>query len=489
MDMRFFGRAMSGLFLAAVTAAILALAAGVLLSALRERMAAEGPARPVAERVVSANVLRVEAARIHPVITAYGELRAVRALELRAPAGGRLAALGPGFADGAVVRAGDVLVRLDPTEAQAARDLAAASFAEAEAGQRQAERALALARDDLAQAEAQLALRRQAAQRQRDIAARGAGSAASVETAALAEAQAEQALLGSRSGLAQAETAVDQAAIAVERARIGLDEAERLLSDMVIRAEFDGRLDGVAPLVAGGQVNANEVLGRLIDPLALEVRFRVSAAQHARLVDAEGGVLPTPVSVRLEAAGTEITAQGRLVRAGASGAEAGGGRLMHAALEAAAGLRPGDFVTVTVTEPALEGVADLPATAVDAAGRVLALGPDDRLEEVAVEVLRRQGDRVIVAPGALVGREVVAERSPMLGAGIRLRPVRPGPQSEAQAVPAGVELTEARRAALIAAVEAEAGLTAEARAALVRELRQDRVPADIVARIEARAGG
>ncbi|MBA4351875.1 MAG: efflux transporter periplasmic adaptor subunit [Rhodobacter sp.] len=484
--MRFFGRAMSGLFLAALTLALLALAVGVMLGALRERMEAGGPAAPSAERVVSANVLRVEAGRIVPVITAYGEVRSARTLELRAPQGGRVVELAPGFADGGFVTAGEVLLRLDPAEATAARDLAAAALAEAEAAEREAGRALDLARDDLTQSQAQLALRAQAVQRQRDIEARGAGSAAAVETAELAQAQAEQALLSSRSALAQAEAAVDQTAISLSRARITLAEAERAVTETVIRAEFDGRLNAVAPVVEGGQVNANEVLGQIIDPSALEVVFRLSTAQYARLVDAGGDLIEAAVTARLDVAGAALAAEGRVVRAGASGAEAGGGRVVYATLDAAPGLRPGDFVTVTVAEPALEGVADLPATAVDAAGRVLALNAEERLEDVAVEVLRRQGDRVIVAPGALVGREVVAERSPLIGAGIKVRPVRPGVEEAALEM---LDLTEERRAALIAAVEGNARMPDEAKARVIEQLRQDRVPADVVARIEARAGG
>lgn len=431
--MRFFGRAMGGLFLAALTLALLGLAALTLLSAVQARMAGGGPPMPAEERIISANVTPVTPAHITPTLTAYGEVRAIRALELRAPLGGRIADLSPAFADGALVDEGALLLRLDPAEAQAARDLAAATLAEAEAAAREAERALTLARDDRAQAEAQLSLRKAALQRQRDIEARGAGSAAAVETAALAEAQAEQALLGSRAALAQAEAALDQTAIAVTRARIGLSEADRRLTDTEIRATFAGRLDGTAPVTIGGQVNANEVLGRIIDPAALEVRFRLSTAQFARLLDAQGAILPAPVTVRLEVAGADIAATGRITRAGASGAEAGGGRIVHATLDPAQGLRPGDFVTVGVEEPPLSGVADLPATAVDAAGRVLALGPQDRLEEVAVEILRRQGDRVIVAPGPLAGREVVSERSPLLGAGIKVRPVRAGDLQDAQA--------------------------------------------------------
>ncbi|WP_434614548.1 efflux RND transporter periplasmic adaptor subunit [Tabrizicola sp. M-4] len=487
--MRFFGRALGGLFLAAMTLALLAMAVGVIVGALRERMAGGGMARPAEERVISANVVTVDPARIIPETTAYGELRATRALELRAPVTARVAEVSPSFADGASVAAGEVLLRLDPAEATAARDLAAAALAEAEAAGREAARALDLARDDLEQAQAQLALRQQALQRQRDIAARGAGSAAAVETAELAVGQAEQALLSSRSSLAQAEAAVDQSAIAADRARISLGEAERTLEDTVIRAEFAGRMDGAANLVVGGQVTANEVLGTVIDPAALEVAFRLSTAQFARLLDAQGDLVEAPVTARLDVAGAALQAQGRILRAGASGAEAGGGRVVFAALDAAPGLRPGDFVTVTVAEPALEAVADLPATAIDSAGRVLAVTADDRLEEVAVEVLRRQGDRVIVAPGALAGREVVAERSPLLGAGIKVRPVRPGQQEQASAAPEVLELTAERRAALVAAVEGNSRMPEEAKARILEQLQQDRVPAEVVARIEARMGG
>jgi multidrug efflux pump subunit AcrA (membrane-fusion protein) len=439
--------------------------------------------------VVSATVLRIEAATIVPEFVAYGEVRAVRTLELRAPQGGRVAELSPGFADGAAVTAGEVLVRLDPAEATAARDLAAAALAEAEAAGREAAGALILARDDLAAAEDQVALRAQALARQRDIEARGAGSAAAVETAALAESSAEQALLSSRAALAAAEARVDQTAIAVQRARISLTEAERALAETVIRAEFTGRLNGVAAVVAGGQVSANERLGEIIDPSALEVTFRLSTAQYARLIDDTGALVPARVTVSLDVAGADIAAEGRVVRTGASGAEAGGGRLVYAALDTTRGLRPGDFVTLRIAEPALNNVAELPAAALDAAGRVLALDPEDRLTEVAVEVLRRQGDRVIVAPGALIGREVVAERSPLIGAGIKVRPVRPGDLTEARAEPEDVSLTDDRRAELIAAVEGNSQMPEDAKARVIEQLQQDRVPVQVIERIEARMGG
>jgi hypothetical protein len=69
-------------------------------------------------------------------------------------------------------------------------------------------------------------------------------------------------------------------------------------------------------------------------------------------------------------------------------------------------------------------VAVIPAAAVSPAGGILVLGEGERLEEVTVRILRRQGDRLIVA-GAPFGREYVTERQPQLGPGVLVRPIRP----------------------------------------------------------------
>jgi len=197
-----------------------------------------------------------------------------------------------------------------------------------------------------------------------------------------------------------------------------------------------------------------------------------------------------PVRVRLDVMGAEITAAGMVARVGAAAGEGASGRVVYATLTGPVrGLRPGDFVTVSVDEPPLAGVALLPSTAVNGDGRLLVLGAEDRLDEMTVAVLRRQGDSVLIDAASLAGREVVAERSPLLGAGIKIRPVRPGAALTAPEGPETVELTDVRRAELIALVEANTRLPAEARAAMLEQLAQDRVPVQVVDRVTARMGG
>jgi hypothetical protein len=178
---------------------------------------------------------------------------------------------------------------------------------------------------------------------------------------------------------------------------------------------------------------------------------------------------------------------GRLERAGVAVGEGQTGRLVYVALApdapGLAALKPGDFVSVAIAEPPLADVAVVPATAVGRQGTVLALGPEDRLQEVAVEVLRRQGDDVILRVGALAGREIVAERSALVGEGIRIRPIRP--QASGEMIP----LSPERRAQLVAMVEADASLSPEGRERLLQQLQAPTIPSQVLDRLEGRADG
>jgi len=102
---------------------------------------------------------------------------------------------------------------------------------------------------------------------------------------------------------------------------------------------------------------------------------------------------------------------------------------------------------------------------------------------VRLNALSRQGDEVLLRGEGLEGREVVIGRTPLLGSGVRVRPLR----SEANA--GMVELTETQRADLMAQVEASDGMPQDEKARMLVQLEEARVPASLVRRIENRAGG
>lgn len=307
-----------------------------------------------------------------------------------------------------------------------------------------------------------------------------------VESAELAVASARQSVLARRKAVTQAEARIAQSATRLQRAEIALSEADRRVEDTVMIAPFDGSLSGVT-LAQGRLVSANEQLATLIDPKALEVSFRLSTAQYARLLSENGSLEELPVEARLDLSGIDLVAKGRIQRDSAAVGEAQSGRLVFATLDTSPGFKPGDFVTVSVEEPPLERVVRLPASALDGSGTVLALGSENRLESLDARLVRRQGNEVLVRGRELAGREIVTARTPLLGAGIAVRPLRNDDDTTPKP-PEMLELSEERRARLIAFVEANDRMPKDVKARILGRLAEPQVPAQMVQRIESRMG-
>lgn len=485
--MQFLRHSLTGLFLLSLTLGLLAYAGQTVFSAVQERMNSEPDIPDRRERVFAVNITQAQEQTITPVLTAFGEVQSRRTLEIRAKSSGTLVELAPEFEEGGDVQAGQLLARIDPADAQSELDRAGSDLLDAQAETREAERALALAQDELSAAGEQADLRARAFKRQQDLESRGVGTAAAVEVAELAAAQARQAVLSSRQALAQAEARVDQAVTRLNRAEIALAEAGRRLDDTRITAGFSGTLSDVT-VVTGGVVSVNEQLAHLIDADALEVAFRISTAQYARLLDDQGTLIKAPLQVRMDAFGLELTTTGVITRDSAAVGEGQTGRLLFARLDKANGMKPGDFVTVTIDEPPLDRVVRLPASALGSDGQVLILVDGDRLNSVPVTLVRRQGDDVLVRGEGLSGAEVVSERSPLLGEGIKVRVLNAAadPQKEASLM---LELSDDRRARLIAFIKANAEMSDEVKAQLISQLSQAQVPARMVKRLENRMGG
>jgi hypothetical protein len=133
-------------------------------------------------------------------------------------------------------------------------------------------------------------------------------------------------------------------------------------------------------------------------------------------------------------------------------------------------------------------VVQLPSKALGSDGRVLVIGEGDRLEAVEVTLLRRQGDDVLVRARGLAGRQVVKERTPLLGAGIKVRPLAPAGAEAATDEPQTVALTAERRAKLVAFVEANKRMPADAKERILNALKEEQVPTQMVQRLEDRMG-
>ncbi|MVO15137.1 efflux RND transporter periplasmic adaptor subunit [Parasedimentitalea huanghaiensis] len=484
--MRFLRQSLTGIFLASACLALLLYAGQLVFGAVQQRMNTEHKPPAPRERIFAVNLVTAELKNVAPELIAFGKVESRRRLELRTPVAGRVITLAEGFEEGGAVVAGQLLVQINPADAQSALDRAEADMQDANAEEREAGRALGLAQDELAATQDQAQLRQRAFQRQIDLKERGVGTAATVEVAELAAVQARQAVISRRQAVSQAEARVDQTLTRLARAQIALETAQRDLADTTVKAEFDGTLQSVN-LVEGRLVSANEKLADLVDPTLLDVAFRISTVQYARLLDENGRLLKASMQASLDATGADLSATGIISRDSGGAGEGQSGRLIYARLNAAPGFKPGDFVTVTVLEPELNAVALLPASVLDASGTVLVLGAEDRLEQLEVELVRRQGDQILVRGAGLAGRQVVVGRTPLLGAGIKVRALR----DEAAAQPQAelIELSDDRRARLLAFVKGNSRMPDEAKQRVLAQLAEAKVPAKLVTRIESRMGG
>ena len=490
--MRFIGRSLFGLFLIALTCGLLATAAGLIYSSFQERAAKQGNKRPQKERIFSAHVMEAKASKIQPEIEAFGEIQSKRALDIRIPVGGTIVYLSPNFVEGGKVTKDEILVVTDATDSEDKVTLAKADLDEAKDSEIEAKNALSLAFDDLAAAVKQSDLRNQALKRKEGLTDRGVVTEASLESATLSAASAEQAVLSKRKSILQAQSRLSQTKGTVVRRELAFANAERKLQNTKVKAEFDGTLSNVS-LVSGGIVNNNERVGLLVDPSSLEVKFRISATQFNRLIDASGNLQAIPTFVKLDVFGTEISASGSVERLSATVGTGLTGRLLFSSLSNGnvSSFRSGDFVTVTLKEPTLNNVLELPSNALSGGNRILTLTDEDRLQEIEVSILRRNKNNVIIDATNVIGKEIVTNRTPLLGAGIKIKPIRLGgskASSDAAPEPEKIALDEERRQKMISFIEGNGYIPKTAKKKIIKALSEAEVPVKLIKRIESRMG-
>lgn len=179
---------------------------------------------PAPARIVTVETAPIQAMTLARTVEAVGTTRALRSVEIRPLASGRIVELA--IRPGAQVEAGAALARLDDE----------------------------IQRADIAEAEALLEEQRQAADRAERLRATNAISSSALEQA--------------------------HARLAVARAVF--QRAERRLEDRTIRAPFDGQV-GLTDADLGAQVDQSDVLTRLDDLTEVEIEFSLPETLFAEI--------------------------------------------------------------------------------------------------------------------------------------------------------------------------------------------------------------
>jgi len=422
--MNFLLRSFLGLIILSITSGFLIFGSFVLIEALKKRSEKSDNRRFQKERVFAVNVETLNKQIASPKILSYGEIYSKRMLEIRPLVSGRLDYVSEKFVEGGYVKSGDILFRLNQKDYLNELEIAEIDLEDTKAQLSEAISKLDYANLEFEVSESQLNLRKNALDRQTQLAESGLITSSQLENTQLAYSSSKQQFLNKQNLVKSSKNAIDKLKIQLKRRSISIDKAKRNLDETEIKAPFDGIIASVN-ILPGSVINKNEKLGTLLDPNSLEVMFNLSANEFARVIDKDGKLLNLDITAYLKLSNKDIPFSGKIERINPEIINIGSGRKLFASINLGENktLRPGDFVVLEIKEPSLKNITVLPSSAVTIDGKIFILEEDNRLKEIEVTILRRQGNEVIVS-GAPTDKEYVMQRSPQLGNGLKIKPLR-----------------------------------------------------------------
>jgi len=422
--MNFLLRSFLGLIILSITLGFLIFGSFVLIEALKKRSEKSDNRRFQKERVFAVNVETLNKQIASPKILSYGEIYSKRMLEIRPLVSGRLDYVSEKFVEGGYVKSGDILFRLNQKDYLNELEIAEIDLEDTKAQLSEAISKLDYANLEFEVSESQLNLRKNALDRQTQLAESGLITSSQLENTQLAYSSSKQQFLNKQNLVKSSKNAIDKLKIQLKRRSISIDKAKRNLDETEIKAPFDGIIASVN-ILPGSVINKNEKLGTLLDPNSLEVMFNLSANEFARVIDKDGKLLNLDIIAYLKLSNNDIPFSGKIERINPEIMNIGSGRKLFASINLGENktLRPGDFVVLEIKEPSLKNITVLPSSAVTIDGKIFILEEDNRLKEIEVTILRRQGNEVIVS-GAPTDKEYVMQRSPQLGNGLKIKPLR-----------------------------------------------------------------
>ena len=378
-----------------------AAAIGVSLLGAAVLIATSSPVegRPSARQIRPVRVLEAQPGTVQLRVLSQGTVAPRTESALIPEVSGPVVWVSPALVSGGYFEAGQVLLRIDPLDHEAALERARASVARAEGEYEHA---------------------RQVLERQRGLASRNVVSAAALDEA-------------ERSGR------VTEAAL--REARVARGQAERDLARTEIKAPFTGRVRDERVDV-GQFLSRGNAFGTIYATDYVEVRLPVPDHQLAYLDvplwdrgDLEGELPEVTLSARF--AGAEHAWQGHIVRT--EGEIDPKSRMVHVVARvedpyaiSADGSRPplavGLFVNAEIAGRSAEQVTLVPRSAMRERSRVLVVDQENRLRYRDVEVLRIDRDDVLIRAGLDAGERVCISQLQTVVEGMEVRPLLETPE-------------------------------------------------------------
>lgn len=308
------------------------------------------------ERPIAAATVQI--ADIRPSIEAFGEVMAHRGVEMRALVAGPVVAVGENFVNGGTVRAGALLVEIDPFEYRAAVAEAEAALKEARALLAETEAELGAEEAGLVEDRTQLALAERELERRQELLVKGTALEKAVDNALVRRSDRARAMAATDRRVAGLRARIVRQEAVIARSAVALRRAERDLANTRLVAPFDGYLTEVSAAL-GKRLGVNDRVVRLLDQTRLDIRIHLSDADYGRLVSSAAGLGGRPVEVVWRAGERRFPFRAVIQRADGEVDAASGGVRVYARIEdgtaAAVPLRPGAFVEVSIPTASTAG--------------------------------------------------------------------------------------------------------------------------------------
>lgn len=328
-----------------------------------------------------------------PRITAFGELRARREVQLRAQVSGEVVSTEAGFENGALVNKGDVLLRIDPFNYQTRLDEAKAQLKGAQALLTERRAAANLARQDMKRAQ--------------ELFEKG-----TVSKKTLDDRKTDYTIKKARR---------DQQASVVDRQKVAVKRAQRDLDNTTITAPFDGHVGNIN-VRAGRVVGPNEPLAVLLDADAYEVVFNLSDAAYGRFLARNSDVIGRVLDVQWTVGTQKMKLQAVIERVGAQISQTTRGVDIFARVKGdiPSNLRGGAFVDIVLKAQPLPAVMVIPKDAIYEGNRIF-IAENGRMAERVLQNPIDLGRHVAVREGLAVGDIVVLTRFNEAAPGVAVR--------------------------------------------------------------------
>ena len=299
----------------------------------------------IEEKSWPVSVIEAQYDDVNPTLALFGEVITSRRSELRALVGGQVIEVGENFKEGAVVKKGELLLKIDDFEY----------------------------RNSVIEETAKLEVMNRDFERADELFKQGSISEQFRDNALLEKTQQE----------------------------LVLSESEKDLRDTELFAPFDGVINDVQATL-GKQVSTfNDKIGEIIDIKNMEVRFSISKAQYGRLLEDESAIVGRAIEMKWTVGQRDLIFDAYISRVGAEITSNTGGVNIFANIELdndqETPLRPGAFVRLRMPDKTYKSVISIPETAVYEDEYIYII-QDQRLKKAAIVISGYDQSNVLIQP-------------------------------------------------------------------------------------------